>query len=103
MRILKLKDAATSNGTMRDLPPQTRSIAVCDSQNVIVCGRYLAPRPVRRLLLGAAAVSCLIASALAVTQLIQVQEKYRNTSSPYFLPCLVVFAAVPAPATAKNP
>ena len=30
------------------------------------------PRPIRRVLLGSAAVSCLIASALAVTQLIQV-------------------------------
>lgn len=32
---------------------------------------YLVPRPIRRVLLGSAAVSCLIASALAVTQLIQ--------------------------------
>ena len=33
--------------------------------------RYLLPRPVRRVLLGSAAVSCLIASALAVMQLIR--------------------------------
>ena len=33
--------------------------------------RYLLPRPVRRVLLGSGAVSCLIASALAVTQLIR--------------------------------
>lgn len=32
------------------------------------------PRPVRRVLLGSAAVSCLIASALAVTQLIEVSS-----------------------------
>ena len=32
------------------------------------------PRPIRRVLLGSAAVSCLIASALAVTQLIEVSS-----------------------------
>lgn len=32
------------------------------------------PRPVRRVLLGSAAVSCLIASALAITQLIEVSS-----------------------------
>lgn len=72
--------------------------------------RYLVPRPVRRVLLGSAAVSSLIASALAVTQLIQVRpicpvphaDIYMNVSLWHFAQAALQCIGRPWPHTQQG-